>query len=441
MADFDFFDQFRDKMRSLRPSESSAGEDWQALSQRLDATMPVAAPPTVHRYRWAAAALLLLLLGSNLWWGFAMHRQNEAFGQLAGKVDALNAASTKNTACDEVASLREQVAALQTRLDEALVQVREGADRSKQLFSGFAHFPALNRTPNPSGFAPLQEAVFGNGKPESGLFGARTEAMLESQPDNRAVAASAGDTRFPINSYSLTLLPCAEISPLDWTSRPPSLNLDFPAMPKSAEKPTVTKKIAAALSPKSFRAGLTAGWLIPISDQLQHEAGYSAGLQADLGFSRRWSLSAGWEMATLHYKALAPGAAIGLDSLPLSVGQQFLEMDVMNQRLLNYSLGLRYSFSPEKTWHPYVAGAWNGLVVMPFMTHYEAISETNGNITKGMHETVSRSALKNYLRLAAGVEVPLGRHFDMRLEGSYLRQWRGVEPSMLGVRMGLGYLF
>ncbi len=70
MADFDFFDQFRDKMRSLRPSESTAGEDWQALSQRLDANMPVVATPTIHRYRWAAAALLLLLLGSNLWWGF-----------------------------------------------------------------------------------------------------------------------------------------------------------------------------------------------------------------------------------------------------------------------------------------------------------------------------------------------------------------------------------
>ena len=90
MADFDFFDQFRDKMRSLRPSESTAGEDWQALSQRLDATMPVVASPTIHRYRFAAAALLLLLLGSNLWAGSTCRGQDRSLANRTSHSSAMH---------------------------------------------------------------------------------------------------------------------------------------------------------------------------------------------------------------------------------------------------------------------------------------------------------------------------------------------------------------
>lgn len=443
MADFDFFDQFRDKMRSLRPSESTAGEDWQALSQRLDATMPVVATPTIHRYRWAAAALLLLLLGSNLWWGFTFREQDRSLANLTGQLAAVNqkldAAQSpiSKAPCGEVNALREQVATLQSDLaarkrDNAelpFMAAGRGLAQQVQMDSYSAisryngDYPMQNHEQASQEVAP----GFPTSSTESGAgMGAIPLSDIESEPQTSATATPEGLATLGIalleNDFRLPFL----------------LDNDFVMLP--ADDLPFTKKAANALLPKSFSIGASAGWLYPLEPDMEHQTGYGYGFQAAVGFSRKVSLTADWHRATLHYNALAPDAAIGLPTLPLpSPEHSFLQMEVSNQRLTFLGLGLRYIGLPQATWHPYGSIGWSGMKVSPFMAHYE--TDVAGSIYKGEHHTEQRSGLKNYARLGAGVAFPIGKRFDLSLEGYYLHAWRNVEPDLMGVRTGLNFNF
>jgi hypothetical protein len=112
---------------------------------------------------------------------------------------------------------------------------------------------------------------------------------------------------------------------------------------------------------------------------------------------------------------------------------------VSNQRLTFLGLGLRYIGLPEATWHPYGSIGWSGMKVSPFMAHYE--TEVAGSIYKGEHHTEQGTGVKNYARFGAGVAFPIGRRFDLSLEGYYLHAWRNGEPDLMGVRTGLNFNF
>ncbi|MBI5915199.1 MAG: hypothetical protein HY842_07475 [Bacteroidetes bacterium] len=432
MADFNFFDQFGEKMRSLQPSERTAGEDWLALSQRMDAVLPATAQPA--RRRWAVPLLLLLGLVSNLWWGFTSRQQDQSLERLSAQVaESKNvpARAEKTAPCEEVNALREEVAALRNRLDEASDALAKAAfykpyfaEKRADIFSA--------KEKETGGAAP----GFSTKMPEVGDPAANIPPFVFSK-NGRSAAA------LPPSLADMEKLPGGKLSPLQIPAlRLPSLlSNDLLLQPAEGKKDLpLTKKIASALHPKTFRIGATAGWLYPLEADLEHQTGYAYGLQADISFSRQISFSAEWGRVALHYKALAQEAAIGLPSLPLpSPEHQFLEMDVSNQRLVFYGLGLRYKGLPQSSWHPFGSFGWSGMKVLPFEAHYETM--LSGNIFKGTYSVQQRSELKNFARLGAGIEFPLGRRFDWSLEGYYLHSWRNGEPDMAGVRTGLNFIF
>jgi hypothetical protein len=447
MADFDFFDQYRDKMRSLRPSESTAGEDWQALSQRLDATMPVAAP-IARRYRWAVAALLLLLLGSNLWWGFTFREQDRSVADLKAQLAAVNQKldatqfPISNAPCGEVNVLREQVAALQSDLREA-----EAARKKAAAVPGFfasnmgidnawqrdAHLASSRYNgDNPTQSRAQATVLVAPGLPTANeVVGTDVNIPPLNGGIDNGQRIEAGATPEGLSLLGIALF--------ENSRRPPFL-LDNDLVMLPANDLPFAKKAANALLPKSFSIGASAGWLYPLEPDMEHQTGYSYGFQAAVGFSRKVSLTADWHRATLHYNALAPDAAIGLPTLPLpSPEHSFLQMEVSNQRLTFLGIGLRYKGLPQATWHPYGSIGWSGMKVSPFIAHYE--TEVASSIYKGEHHIGQRSGLKNYARLGAGVAFPIGKRFDLSLEGYYLHAWRNGEPDLMGVRTGLNFNF
>lgn len=447
MSDFDFYEQFGKKMRSLRPSNRTAGEDWQALFHRLDATLPTAQPLVRRRWQLAAAALLLLLLGSNLWWGFTFREQDRSLANLSVQLTSLNqkldAAQSPiaATPCGEVNALREQVAVLQAALREAnaarksfaaelpLMAAGRGLAHQKHIdsYSAISRYNGDYHTQNREQATQAVAPGFPTSSTESG---AGVDAMplsgIESKQQTSATATPEG-------------LPTLGIALLENKFRLPFL-LDNDLVMLPADDLPFTKKAANALLPKSFSIGASAGWLYPLEPDMEHQTGYGYGFQAAVGFSRKISLTADWHRATLHYNALAPDAAIGLPTLPLpSPEHSFLQMEVSNQRLTFLGLGLRYKGLPQANWHPYGSIGWSGMKVSPFMAHYE--TEVAGSIYKDTHQVMQRSGLKNYARLGVGVAFPIGRRFDLWLEGDYLHAWRNGEPDLMGVRTGLNFNF
>lgn len=459
MSDFDFYEQFGKKMRSLRPSDRTAGEDWQALSHRLDATLPTVQPLVRRRWQLAAAALLLLLLGSNLWWGFTFREQDRSLTSLTAQLTALNqkmdAAQSPiylrepsvsqftipNSPCGEVNALREQVAALQAALRESNAARRDAiaelpfmaAGRSLAQQGHIESYPAISRYngdyPTQYQEQASQEVAPGLPTTNDGVGTGVNNSPLTGTENGQQITA----TKTPEGLATLG------IALLENDFRLPFLlDNDFVMLP--ADDLPFTKKAANALLPKSFSIGASAGWLYPLEPDMEHQTGYGYGFQAAVGFSRKVSLTADWHRATLHYNALAPDAAIGLPTLPLpSPEHSFLQMEVSNQRLTFLGLGLRYIGLPQATWHPYGSIGWSGMKVSPFMAHYE--TDVAGSIYKGEHHTEQRSGLKNYARLGAGVAFPIGKRFDLSLEGYYLHAWRNVEPDLMGVRTGLNFNF
>lgn len=443
MSDFDFYEQFGKKMRSLRPSDRTAGEDWQALSHRLDANLPTAQPLASRRWQLAAAALLLLLLGSNLWWGFTFREQDRSLANLSVQLTALNqkldAAQSPIAAapCGEVNDLREQVAALQADLREAnsarrvaiaeLPLMAAGRGLAQQRHMG--NYSAISRY---NGDYPTQNRE------------QATQAVAPGLPTS-STESGAGVDAMPLNGIESSTtatpggLPTLGIALLENNFRLPFL-LDNDLVMFPADDLSFTKKAANALLPKTFSIGASAGWLYPLEPDMEHQTGYGYGFQAAVGFSRKVSLTADWHRATLHYNALASDAAIGLPTLPLpSPEHSFLQMEVSNQRLTFLGLGLRYKGLPQANWHPYGSIGWSGMKVSPFMAHYE--TEVAGSIYKGEHHAEQGGGIKNYARLGAGVAFPIGRRFDLSLEGYYLHAWRNGEPDLMGVRTGLNFNF
>ncbi len=448
MADFDFFDQYRYKMRSLRPSERTAGEDWQALSYRLDATLPTA-QPLRRRWQFAAAALLLLLLGSNLWWGFTFREQDRSLASLTGQLALLsqkmsNPSPIAKAPCDEVNALREQVATLQSDLREADAARRSAAailnfmassqglaqqgqmDNNSAISRYKGDYPTQNREQTAQAVSPgLPTTNDGSGT------GVNNSPLTGTEKGQQIAAITTPEG-----------LPLPVIAPLEANPRQPLL-FDNDLVMLSAEKLKglpFTKKAAQALLPKSFSIGAMAGWLYPLEPDMEHQTGYGYGFQAAVAFSRKVSLTADWHRASLHYNALAADAAIGLPTLPLpSPEHSFLQMEVSNQRLTFLGLGLRYKTLPQATWHPYGSIGWSGMKASMFMAHYE--TDVAGSIHKGMYHVMQRSGLKHYARLGVGVELPLGKRADLILEGYYLHAWRNGEPEMMGVRTGLNFQF
>jgi hypothetical protein len=457
MADFNFFDQFGKKMRSLRPSSRTAGEDWQALSRRLDAVMPEQAP--VRRHTWlAATALLLLLLGSNLWWGFTFLQQERSLEQLSEELTALKNTpvnTEKIAPCEEASALRKQVAALQSDLEA----VNSALKNAETKLSSLASYPSgvyaetTNAGSVPAtgismdGLSARQPDLVGNG--EQAASGTSTNPTPASnsgdEPGGKVPPLTAPETGFPTAIFTqMNNLPALAIVPFELPRRHPALLFDndllmLPAEDKKDEMLFV-RKAAQALTPKTFGIGASGGWLYPLEPDMEHQTGYGYALQAEIGFSRKLSLMAEWGRAVLHYNAVAPDAAICLESFHLpSPEHQFLKMEILNQRLEFLGLGLRYKGMPKNTWHPIASLGWSGMKVSPFKLQYE--TDVAGSFFRGDYEVEQKSNIKNFARLGAGVEFPLGKRFNWTLEGYYLHAWRNSEPDMIGVRTGLGFVF
>ncbi|MEZ4963363.1 MAG: hypothetical protein R2830_26305 [Saprospiraceae bacterium] len=457
MADFNFFDQFGKKMRSLRPSSRTAGEDWQVLSRRLDAVMPEQAP--VRRHTWlAAAALLLLLLGSNLWWGFTFLQQEHSLEQLSEELAALKNAPViveKAAPCEEAGALRKQVAALQSDLEAVNSALKNAETKlsSRASYLSGAYAETTNAVSVPAtgiamdGLSARQPDLVGNGEQaSSGILTNPTPASNSGdETGGKVPALTAPETGFPTAIFTqMNNLPALDIVPFELPRRRPASLFDnallmLPAEDKKDELP-FARKAAQALTPKTFGIGASGGWLYPLEPDMEHQTGYGYALQAEVGFSRKLSLTAEWGRAVLHYNAVAPDAAICLESFHLpSPEHQFIKMEILNQRLEFLGLGLRYKGMPKNTWHPIVSLGWSGMKVSPFKLQYE--TDVAGNFFRGDFEVEQKSNMKNFARLGAGVEFPLGKRLNWTLEGYYLHAWRNSEPEMIGVRTGLGFVF
>lgn len=450
MAEKSFFDLIKEKMAALQPSTRHRDTDWASLADRLDETIP----QQLHDRRryWIPLLLLLLaLLGSNAFW-WQRNRENRTAMQgielqMAGlqtSISALKSASSNM----RVDTVWRTVYIQMPNREPFTVAERPG------LYAGINDDTLLNRehesapgknilpqppTPITANLKRSENTGINPDRHEPGISNA-LPSQVEQTGTNRApkkIPDEIAPLRFP------------EFPAVKSLTQPLPIVLEF--LPDSLLKPYKPKRplgpvLVNALKPRYIKAGAIAGWSHPASPALIHQVGYETGVQGAIGFSRHWSLILEYTYGQLHYEADKPSAILGTPDFPALPSPEYLyaHLNVQRQPLLQYGLGLRYTFSEWRKSRPYIGLNWGSQTVMPYKVEYEVQHEPSSTIQKDIFSVDKRVHLRNSLRFGAGLEIPLAHRFDLSVEGFYLRQWKKKNNDaldMTGIRAGFNWTF
>lgn len=396
---------------ALAPSVRHRSEDWAALNYRLNVDLPV----QPRRLRVLPLLLLVALLSSNAVWlqshlrdGVVLQRLNKQVSELQISVNALQI--TKSVVHTDTVWRTKYIWKNSTRLlsktidTKAAVPVLESAkDSDKAITFEVTRLPDNAPSP-PDPVIPMIELPF-------------------------------------LNSLFPTLLKSHDHGHL-------SLKDIIVDQPLEEENPikSAGQKLTDLLRPKYVKVGANIGWLYAKSPGLMHEGGISYGAEAMVGLSRHWSVTAAYGAGQLHYKADNPAAIFGTPVLPAppSPDYRITEMDVTGQKIRQFDLGMRYTFSQPGKPRLYFGLGWGGLTILPYTVNYEIQHEPSSTIQKGSIRVDRQTWLRNTVLLSTGLELPLAKRIDLVLAGSFLRPWKKAStmaPDLMGIKGGLNWAF
>ena len=435
MADKNFFELLKAKMAALKPREEQRQADWAALGARLDTAMPQQFPA---RRRSIVLPLLLLtmLLSTNATWWYSSQKNRSSMECLEAKLTAVQASLAANSSTKAAiqhdtiwktvfvqtqAIHQNQAGNIAERVDIAL--------KNRQANTTVAPDTTQNKTPG----IPLPN-----------------KAAAKAASTTPTVSEIALNTATNALRPMAALLPLAHRSdhPFDIPSRETPLLTGVPTLTQEAEKPATpfTKKVSNLLRPKYFIVGANAGWLNATSKELMHEGGIVYNIRSEIGLTRHWGIMADFGIGKLHYKAHSPEAVLGAPEFPKipNPDHHYVEIDVTGQRIRQYSLGFRYTFSQLEKLRPFIGLNWGGQWLEPFIIQYEIQHEPNGIIEKAAFQVVNKIHLKNIIGLNAGFEIPVSTRLNLMMQGYYQRQWKkpnSIAPDFTGIRTGINLVF
>jgi hypothetical protein len=438
MADKNFFDLLKDKMAALRPSEKHREDDWGALGERLNASLP---QQPKGRRRTIVLPLLLIaaLMSSNAVWWHSSRCDRASMTRMEAQVNDLQKSMTKLTSTQ--GSLQHKVIrdtlwrTVYIRSNETRYEQSARTENS-ELTVSMGRQEDSSHTSGITIFPPNLDSEFGDSVQTA-------SGKISNMISDDKISKKASDSILKISDSTL-----AEHSSLALIDTSKS-NLNFPENLTKAEKKPVepfSKNLVDALRPKFFKVGVNIGWLYANSTGLMHEGGFVYNLRSEIGLSRHWSVIANLGRGRLHYKAHTPEAILGAPDFPMlpSMEHHLTEMDVTGQKIHQFGLGLHYTFAQPDKPRPFLGIDWGGQTLMPFSIEYEIQHEPTGTIQKEVLEVTSRTRMRNILGLKAGIQMPLSPRFDLSLEGFYQRQWKkpsGIAPDLLGIQAGINWLF
>ena len=445
MAEKSFFDLLKAKMAALRPSAQHLEDDWAALTQRLDQTMP---PQSREPRRlWAPLLLLLLtLLASNaLWW--QQNRENHlAMQRLETRLAGLQAT---------IVSLKPAPPIIRTDTVWQTVYVRVPGQETPSRPYTLHTNPGTTDDDLPVYPESVQKATFNQ----------TNNAQLVDQESftdtpNKHKAASNGGDRALSKSPDIADDEVPVISVVDILGKTNPATLEMTpnkevfspglVIASSARKHIPVRPFGPvllnALKPKYIKVGAIAAWLNPLNSALKHEIGFETGIHANVGFSRHWSLVLEYTFGQLHYESNDPNAILGSPEFPHlpSAAYRFEHLDLQRQPVWQFGMGLRYTFLQPGKVRPYIGLQWGGQTVRPYRVEYEIRHEPSNTSETAVLNVENSTYLPNTLRFGAGIEMPLFERLHFTAEGSYLGQWKKQNRGafgMVGLRIGTNWLF
>lgn len=427
-------------MAELRPFEKHRDDDWDALGARLNAALP---QQQQGKRRTIVIPLLLAaaFLSSNAMWWQSSRRDQASLTRLEAQMGELKASITALKVAPSVPPNQVQHDTLWRTVYVQLNDLENKPSVYNEK-SGIAISKTSQEGSFPKSGLPIFSTIRDNQFEDKAPV--YPQSMSKAILDNQLSKETPGSI---LGNSDLTILEISETALIDLPKPEIHLSKRLLMLTQQKEKPNkpFSKKLREAISPKFFKLGGNIGLIYPNSAGLMHEGGFSYGLQAQVGLSRHWSLTAAFNAQQFHYKAHDRAALLAAPALPNpGHGQHILEIDVNGQRTQQFDFGLRYTFSKTDKPRLFIGLSWGGLLLMPYDVEYEIQEELNGTIQKVVYSISERTHLRNILRFGTGLQIPLSSRSDLTLEGFYTRRWKkpsGVAPDFFGVQGGVHWCF
>ncbi len=417
MMEKGFTKRLKEKLISLRPSETHKEEDWGLLFQQLETALP----QKKKRYAFFILPFLLglALVGTNGVWWLKYQRIS------AEKEQAINQLATFQ---NEVKPIQKEPISIKTDTlwrtiyrdrKTTVYTVTPSSDEAKSIKGGINN--------------PLNRQEQAENKLQSDSITSKINIAIEKTDINiQPFTANNSSKQF------------GDILPLQANIR----LLDIPKKPFLAlsdnSKPTIQN---APITRPNYQIGLKTEFASPISAGLMPNIGFGMGLYGSLGFSKHWRISGSMGMVYLNYTATDKTALLGsLEELPTIANSpnSLTQMHMKNQGCMRYDLNLQYLFTPIKKLKPFISAGIGGMFMQAYQMDLKVQNMQNMMIHQSNYQVNPQKHDQQMYRLSVGFELPLSKHIGVNIEGYYMREWRkavALAPDFIGIQTGVHYNF
>ncbi|MDX1942944.1 MAG: outer membrane beta-barrel protein [Saprospiraceae bacterium] len=396
----DFFKQFRAHLEQ-RPEPAFEVQDWQDLQKRLDSQGKKRLAG--FAWWWLALPFLLLLLGLNGAFFYALQQSNRKIALLENQRDTIYKTQViyQTDTIYKTITIHEVVGEYQTL---RVAQAPPIFSEQKLIENGGMNTDSVFHSNLPSTNAPEKPNFIGQ------LEWIHAEKINTFSPN-------------PI------LIPA------------PILKVNEPIAEKS--KKTLAQHLYPML-PKGFQLGVNGGGAFPFNDDVTQVAGFSMGAQGLIEFSPNLQLWADASYQKTRFETNRMDAALGVPIVEPPADNFIFSTADVPQPSLQFSLGMQYFLNSRNKFQPFIGAGLGTVSLLPHEIIYEFRNDALG-VEWSFEKAMPRSeALTNFWVIRAGLDYKISKHLHWQFISSYRGNWRAVDSQflqMLGLQTGFNYRF
>ena len=396
----DLFKQFRANIEQ-RPEPAFEAQDWQDLQKRLDSQGKKRLAG--FAWWWLALPFLLLLLGLNGAFFYALQQSNRKIALLENQRDTIYKTQViyQTDTIYKTITIREVVGEYQTL---RVAQAPPIFSKQKLIENGGMNTDSVFHSNLPSTNAPEKPNSIGQ------LEWIHAEKINTFSPN-------------PL------LIPVPILKVNELIAKKP--------------KKTLAQHLYPML-PKGFHLGINGGTVFPFSPEAHSVAGFLVGAQGLIEFSPNLQLWAEAAYQNTRFETNRMDAALGVPLVEPPADNFIFSTADVPQPSLQFSLGMQYFLNTKTKLQPFIGGGIGAASLLPYEIIYEFRNEALG-IEWSFEKAMPRSeTLTNFWVARAGLDYKISKHLHGQFMSSYRANWKRSDLPFLqtvGIQAGLYYRF
>ncbi len=199
------------------------------------------------------------------------------------------------------------------------------------------------------------------------------------------------------------------------------------------------------IRPKQFILGVSGGSVKPTENGISETSGLTFGTTMEISFSDHFRLFGGVDYFSINYNSAKLEEAFGIPDVNPPGDDFFFEEAELNQRTIQYSIGLKYLLLLDNKINPYLGLGFSSLYLLPHDIEYEFENEMNNEELSIIESIAEQRIQSNQLLFKFGIEYPFASHWSGDLHTYYrmrINNNKGLSsPNIRGLRLGLKYKF